>query len=275
VELGEVHATVGPIPEWLVLGPSTLVDGYSVQEVLGDWSHLSEWDQPPKYVVDGGLVSRYRAPFDRSETRPDVAQALPGRDIKELKDRHSGKVAIFFNGGSLKNHDLHKVKEAGIPIIGINRTHVGREGYDGPDPDYLCAIDIGWIQDPKVRRHHGLINGSTDKDHVGFRATRSFRMTPFSSDVGRDGFVPFIPGTTGFMALQVAVYMGFTEIWCLGLDLRGKHFDGSHGSLYFAMMKKHFVRMAPKILEHAKVFVCGSPNSLAPFEHRTFEELFA
>ena len=276
MDKAEVHATVGPIPEWLVLGPATLVDGVSVQEVLGDWTHLHEVDQPPKYILDGGLATKTRKPFDRSETRPDVPQALPGRDIKQLRGRHSGKVAILFNGSTLKDHDLWKIKEAGIPIIGINRTHVGRAGYFGPDPDYLCAIDHAWLLDPLVRRHPGLINGSTDNAHVGYRATRSFRMTPFSSDVGRDGFVPFVPGTTGFLALQVAAYMGFSEAWCLGLDLKGKHFDGTGASPYFVMMRKHFDRMAPKIeASGMKAYTCGSPNSLAPFEKRTFEELVA
>ena len=267
-----VHQTVGPIPEWLALGPATLVDGVSVREVLGDWSDRHECNRPPKFVVDGGLVTHVRSPFDRSETRPDVKQLFPGRDIKELKGRHSGKVAILFNGSSLKNHDLHRLK--GVPLIGMNRTHAGHPGYDGPDPDYLCAIDYEWIDNPRIRRHPGFVNGSTHKDHVGFRATRSFRMTPFSADLGRDGFVPFIPGTTGFLAVQLAAYLGFTELWCLGLDLRGGHFDGSKGSMHFGQMQRMFERMAPKMAEAGlTTYTCGSPNSKAPFPHRTFEEL--
>jgi hypothetical protein len=271
--LVEVLQVVGRVPAHLDLGPEALVDGILAREILGDWSHLDECDRPPRYVIEDGLVPKSSL-YDRTEDRADVPQTTPGRDIKELKGRHSGKVAILFNGWSLSKHDLHRLKPNGFPVIGINRTHIGHRGYDGPDPDYLCVVDLHWVRDPIVRRHPGLVNGSVDKDPVGYRATRNFRMTPFAADMGRDGYPPFVPGTTGFLALHLAVYLGFTELYCLGLDVCGQHFDGSSGSLHFSHMKKHFDRMAPKLLEHAKVFVVGSPDSRAPFQKITYEEMF-
>jgi hypothetical protein len=273
--LGEALQLVGPIPAHLDLGPEALVDGVLAREILGDWSHLEECDRPPRFVVEENLVSAKRSPFDRSEDRADVVQAIPGRDIKELKDRHSGACIILFNGWSLAHHDLNELKYVGLPIIGINRTHVGFPGYKGPEPDYLCAVDRMWVQDHRVRRHPGLVNGSVEKDAVGYRATRNFRMTPFSRDIGRDGYPPFIPGTTGFLALHLAVYLGFTELYCLGLDLCGQHFDGTKGSLHFSHMRAHFERMAPKLLEHAKVYVVGSPDSKAPasFGRLSYDEM--
>lgn len=275
LSVSEPHQIVGSIPAWLQLGPVVDRDGAKVREVLGDWSHLNECDRPPAYVLDGLVMFGSSKAFDRSAERPSVRQWLAGRDVKSLKDR-ARKVAVLFNGESLKSHDLHQIRKAGIPIIGMNRTHVGHPGYEGPEPDYLCAIDFAWIEDERVRKHPGLVNGSTHEDNVGFRATRSFRMTPFSFDMGRDGFVPFVPGTTGFLALQLAVYMGFTEIYCLGLDLHGPHFDGTRASYYFAQMRRQFERVAEKLsLKGINAYVCGSPTSKAPFEHRTFEELVA
>jgi hypothetical protein len=269
--LQEVLQIVGPVPAYLDIGPASRVGGLMAREILGDWSHLHECDQPPRWIVEDNLLSPRKSPFDRSDDRPDVVQSIPGKDIKELKGRHTGKVAILFNGWSLKELDLKRIK--GMPVIGMNRTHRGFLGYDGPEPDYLCAVDREWIHNPRVRSHPRLVNGSIEKDNVGYRATRNFRMTPFSPDIGRDGFPPFIPGTTGFLALHLAVYLGFTEIYCLGLDLCGQHFDGSKGSLHFTHMTAHFKRMAPKLLEHAKVYVVGSPDSRAPFDKITFDQM--
>lgn len=264
---------VGPIPARLELGPQAPVDGVLAREILGDWSHLQECDRPPRYVIEESLINHPRSPFDRSDDRPDVVQSIPGGDIKQLKDRHR-KVAILFNGWSLALHDLHKIN---MPIIGMNRTHLGNPDYKGPNPDYLCVVDRVWVQNPHVRKHPCIVNGSIEKDNLGFRATRNFRATPFSRDIGRDGYPPFIPGTTGFLALHLAVYLGFTELYCLGLDLTGQHFDGSKGSVHFTHMRAHFDRMAPKLLEHANVYVVGSPDSRAPqlFKRLTFEEVFA
>ena len=106
---------------------------------------------------------------------------------------------------------------------------------------------------------------------------RNFRATPFSFDLYRDGFVPPVPGTTGFLALQLAVYLGFRDIYCLGLDLGGAHIDGSAGSQHYGLMAHHFRRMASTIRRGGvRVTVCGSPVSRCDaFEHSTFEELCA
>jgi hypothetical protein len=67
--------------------------------------------------------------------------------------------------------------------------------------------------------------------------------------------------------------MGFRDIYCLGLDLGGRHFDGTPASLYFAAANRYHKRQAPLLKERGvNVWVCGSPNSActafpqAPFE---------
>lgn len=260
------------------LGQPFVHEGILVREVLNDFSHLHELNRPPKYIVAD--VEKNPRPQhwskDKSEDRQPIPMKYAGKPIRELKGKHSGRVAILFNGWSLKGKDLHSIRAAGIPLIGMNRTHEGFPGYDGPQPEYLCVVDFSWLDSRKVTSHPGLINGSTDKRELGYRIARSFRMDPVSFDLDRDGYVPPVPCTTGALALQLAPYLGFTELFCLGLDMCGQHFDETQGSLHFNYARGQLTRMA-QAFEGAgiKVVVCGSPDSKAPFEKVPFEELFA
>jgi hypothetical protein len=266
---------MGSIPAWLELGPVQTVNGIEVREVLGDWSHRAECDRPPKYVLDGWIASDTVSMFDRSDSRPPIVQPFRGRYIGDLKNKHSGKVAILFNGHSMGNHDLHRIK---VPTIGMNRTHTGWPTYKGPDPDYLCIVDHLWFERSAwregIEKHPNVINGSTHKANVGYRVARHYRMAPFSLDLARDGYVCPIPCTTGHLALQLAVYMGFTELHCIGWDMGGKHFDGTGASPNFHDAIKYHTRQAKFLKEHGiKVFLCGSPDSALKdlFEHSEFE----
>jgi len=267
----EIAQAVGPLPSWLALGPVIEVGGNSVREVLGFWPGRHACDQLPTHFADGVLPAQLCLSHDRSEDREPIKQDRPGKDISALKGIHSGKVAILFNGPSLAKHDLHKIQ---VPIIGINRTHEGHPGYNGPQPDYLCVVDDCWARDENVQKHPGLINGSQDKKEFGYRATRSFRMAPFSFDLGRDGFVNPVPCSTGHLALQLAAYMGFTEIYCLGFDLGGGHFDGTEGSQHYTLAIMYHRRQVPVLKTRGiNVYVCGSPESKAPFDHAPFEDI--
>lgn len=219
-------------------------------------------------------AKRIRKVWDRGEDRAPVPQSRPGKFIGELQGKHSGKVAILFNGASLANHDLHRIT---VPIIGMNRTYVGYEGYKGPQPDYYCFVDVHWFKVAKAMKDSILINGSTDNSDMGYRATRCIRMKPFSFDLARDGYVAPIPCTTGHLALQLAPYLGFTDIYCLGLDMGGPHFDQTRASLYLSSANSYHMRQAPLIKERGlRVTICGSPESkCTAFPHSKFEELVA
>jgi hypothetical protein len=259
------------------LGPPFKVDGAQVREVLNDFSHLDEDNRPPRFLIaPEDKVKALHWSQDKSDDRVPVQLMFPGKPISELKGRHSGKVAILFNGWSLANHDLHRVKTEGIPIIGMNRTHLGYPTYAGPQPDYLCLVDHEWFKHPKATSHPFVINGSANKADHGYRVARSMRMAPFSFDLARDGYVNPVPATTGFLALQFAVYAGFTELFCLGLDMNGDHFDKSEGTVHFNIARA-FMKRIPPVLEGAgiKAVVCGSPDSMAPFQKVPYEALFS
>ena len=188
-----------------------------------DQSHKHPEDRTPPRIWENVCVE-FGIHWDTSDSRPDIP-ALPGRSISELKDAHSGACALLFNGASLADYDLYSIK---APMIGMNRTHRGYETYEGPEPDYLCIVDTSWLNRKAVREFPRIINATTDPRPIGYRIPASYRAAragvPFSFDLKRDGA---IPTTTGWLALQFAVYAGFTDLYCLGLDLGGKHYDGT------------------------------------------------
>jgi len=270
--MDDVAVVIGAVPPWIDLGPAEVRDGVTVRPVLGDWSARAECDRPPAFLIEQDLGSRVIVLEGPTEPLP---QRLPGKHISELKGKHSGRAVLLFNGPSLARHNLFRVRD---PLIGMNRTFVGNKGYTGPQPEYLCAIDEVWMRHPDVLAHPGLINGGVNEVSKGYRVTRSYRGRPFSFDLAHDGYVPLTPGTTGFLALQVAVWMGFTELYCLGLDLRGGHFDGSSGvSQHFSWMNRFYNKVAVSLAERdISVTVCGSPESkCTAFPHSSFEELAA
>lgn len=269
MDLIQVASVVGEVPPWLDLGPEEARDGYVLREILGGWPDDAN---PPKYlnIKPNQIVpSSYELLAQRPDRAP-VKTKLPGACIKELAGTQKGKVAILFNGGSLSKHDLSQIK---VPTIGMNRTIKGFPGYNGPQPDYYCAIDRPWFKHDYVLAHPKLINGGVDKVSGGYRVVRNYRSAPFSFDLHLDGYPPFVPCTTGFLAMQLAVYLGFTEIHCLGLDYGGQHFDGTKSSKYMRMANKTTERMAAVLKEKGgiNVFICGSPESACTaFPHSDF-----
>lgn len=236
--------------------------GLTVREIPGDFSHIPEYDRPPRFVIEGHAAGNLAA-WDRGPDRPPVKKTYAGKSITELKGKHTGRVAVLFNGPSMGRHDLFKIS---CPIIGLNRTHVGYATYLGPQPDYLCLVDHVWLDKPEVLAHPAIVNGSTHLRNVGYRVQKHPRMSPFSFDLDRDGYVSPIPASTGHLALQFAVYAGFTKLHCLGWDMSGGHFDGSRGSLHYRQALRYHKRQVPLLKERGiSVYLCGSPDSAIDF----------
>lgn len=208
-----------------------------------DQSHKLPEDRTPPRIWENVCVE-LGIHWDKSDTRPNIP-ALPGKSIADLKGIHSGPAALLFNGASLSDYDLYSIK---APMIGMNRTHKGYETYGGPDPDYLCIVDTSWLNRAAVRNFPRLINATTDPRPIGYRVPASYRAAragvPFSFDLKRDGA---IPTTTGWLALQVAAYMGFSDLYCLGLDLGGKHYDGTHSGMNMDAQAKLTEKALPAI----------------------------
>lgn len=249
--------------------PEDGADGavYQRVEILDDLSHLPEWKRPPK-IVWQQIKAGYQVSHDRTLHRNPLDKIHPGKDIALLKGKHRGKCAVLCNGESLSQWDLHTIK---VPTIGMNRTSSRWLGYDGPDPDYYCFIDQTWIAKNNVRGISStLINCSSNPEDIGYRLIKSWRKKPFSLDLARDGAVP---ATTGHMALQLAGYLGFTEIYCLGMDFNMKpHFDGTPSGK--GMIKQpEFIMESLPILKWAGInlYLCAPSQVDLPI--KSFEDL--
>lgn len=239
---------------------------YQRVKILDDLSHINPFRRPPQEVwqcIKAGVSLE----FNTAPDRPTIPQKSPGKPIDELKGTEKGPVVVMFNGPTLQDHDLSKIS---CKTIGMNRTIQGYPTYKGPQPDYYTFIDVCWLNKYYVVSHPKLINCSADIRPLGWRVNRSWRMKPFSLDLFRDGGVPV---TTGFMALQTAVYLGFRQIYCLGLDLRldSPHFDGTKSGQGMQGEPKAQEQSIPLLMgAGVSVWNVGSPDSISPFPKISF-----
>lgn len=141
------------------------------------------------------------------------------RDIASFRGIHSGRVFILGNGPTLGDHDLTKLEE---PTIGVNRS------FKANWSEYLVASD-----ELTFREHRSDISSGA--------CGRVFAAEGRFPEEDRPWIVPIknlgnalgwswdlalgvYPRFSTYVALQLAVYMGFTDIVLLGTDLvpRGK-----------------------------------------------------
>ncbi len=158
-----------------------------------------------------------------------VEQVAPGNRarLEALKDTHKGeKCFVIGNGPSLKAADLDKLKEKGIFCFGSKRINAIFDETDWR-PDIWGVSDLGFISIyhdemselqgfPKLVPCQSIINLNIPiKDAIYFPFIQTER-TPcwFNKDVTRG--VHFW-GTITCKLINFAVYMGFTEIYLLGV----------------------------------------------------------
>ncbi len=159
-----------------------------------------------------------------------VEQVAPGNRarLEALKDTHKGeKCFVIGNGPSLKAADLDKLKEKGIFCFGSKRINAIFDETDWR-PDIWGVSDLGFISIyhdemselqgfPKLVPCQSIINLNIPiKDAIYFPFIQTER-TPcwFNKDVTRG--VHFW-GTITCKLINFVVYMGFTEIYLLGVD---------------------------------------------------------
>ena len=153
-------------------------------------------------------------------------------DISSMKDIHKGeKCFIVGNGPSLTAEDLDRIESLGVPSFAANKiykilpktkwrpTYISvsdpsfiyvkdtLKGIDNIGAEYLFLRDEFYFE---VR------NLKTKVVPVKSMASRKLLETPkFSNDLGK---VIYDIATVTFFALQIAVYMGFKEIYLIGVD---------------------------------------------------------
>lgn len=154
-------------------------------------------------------------------THPDLA-AEHRRRMLEFRDCHAGRRCfVIGNGPSLTKTDLSKL--AGEITLGANRIHL-IEADTRFRPTYLAAID-----DELLRQFGDEIVSQPGPKFISWQYARRFGMTPdvtllrlnyarkFETDLTR----PIWGGhTVTFVNLQLAFYMGCTEVYLIGVDHR-------------------------------------------------------
>ena len=154
------------------------------------------------------------------------------RRLAQYRDKHrGGKAAIIGSGPSLLKTDLSRLE--GRTLFGMNRLYTGFDTL-GVTVDYYLAVNryvmeyyggeiaglgipffVGWEGRDQVPMH----------DHVSYLYTQS--GADFETELTRR--VP-VGGTVTFAAMQLAYFMGFSDVVLVGVDHRFDLTDKEKGS---------------------------------------------
>lgn len=174
--------------------------------------------------------------------------------IIDFKDLHKGKrVFILASGSSLGELDLTPLNRR--IVMGLNRSFLAFS-----DTHYHCAMDYRLFEEfPKLLKDTRYL--FTLENRPWGIPIKLLGSEGFSWDMTKGVYSGY---TVSYMALQIAIYMGFKEIFFLGLDL--KHKDGNthfFGKEFCSLTheKTEFPRMI-KMLNYAARVIKGSDVSV-------------
>lgn len=193
--------------------------------------------------------------------------------IREFKNIHEGKrVFILASGPSLGTLDLSLLERR--VVIGLNRSALIY-----PDTHYHCTMDQRLFDEhPDVLRKTRYL--FTLPGRPWGMPLPLLGAEGFSWDLEQGIYSGY---TVSYFALQVAAYMGFKEIFYLGLDLKhdggNTHFFGNdfhsrnHEQSEFPRMAK-MLRYGAGILRKTdiKVFNCSPLSDLDCFERISYDD---
>ena len=157
------------------------------------------------------------------------------KKILQYKDKYKGKKCfVIGNGPSLTPEDLTKIKEKGIKTFASNKVYRIFESTEWR-PDFYAMVDESVadkeciIQNNKFeceakffRRggwyvYHNIENAI----YMNSWYSRKFLDSPAFSEEISEGV--YTIATVTYVLLQIARYMGFSEIYLLGMDNKYKY----------------------------------------------------
>jgi hypothetical protein len=170
------------------------------------------------------------------------------RALQKYKDKHLGeRCFIIGNGPSLKITDLEKLKNEAT--FASNKIFLAFEETSWR-PMYYCSTDIKMIiENAKIIEHLeaeekfiaiSLINLKRIQGvlHFPFFNKPFYPHYPeFSSDISSVIFEGF---TVTYAAIQLAAYMGFREIYLLGVDFNYPQSVNARGEVVLSDTKAYF-----------------------------------
>lgn len=150
------------------------------------------------------------------------------RDIARFKNIHKGgRCFIIGNGPSLRYEDLEKLRKENEICFGCNRIYLAYPDTEWR-PDYYVAVDYIIIRKDRARilelggtrfiRHSYCQTEDWTKYGIyEFRGIAGPLHEPRISFDMMEGV--YTGNTVVYDALQIALYMGFQEIYLLGVDM--------------------------------------------------------
>lgn len=200
---------------------------------------------------------------------------VPNR-VADFKDLHRGKrLFILASGPSLADEDLSRLRHR--LVMGLNRSCLVY-----PDTHYHCVMDQRLFDEfgSELRRTRYLF---TLPDRPFGIPLALLGGEGFSGDLEKGIYSGY---TISYFALQVAMYMGFSQIFYVGLDLKHKagntHFFGhdfrskDHESTEFPKMR----RMLEAGCEEARrrgveVYNCSPTTTIEAMPKMSFAQAVA
>ena len=193
--------------------------------------------------------------------------------IGDFKEIHQGKrLFVLASGPSLANHDLTKLKHR--LVMGLNRSFLVY-----PDAYYHCCMDLRLFDlfPELIRKTRYLF---TLEGRPWGIPMHLLGADGFSTDLTQGVYSGY---TISYVALQVAVYMGFKEIIYLGLDLSHQsgrtHFFGfdfhsrNHVDTEFPRMRKMVEVGVQECVERGiSVYTCSEKTNIEGLKYVPFEE---
>ena len=195
------------------------------------------------------------------------------KDIKDFKHIHEGKrLFILASGPSLSSIDVSRLERK--IVMGMNRSFL-----TFPQTHYHCVMDhrLFELYEKELRETRYLITLQGRPWGIPLELLGS---EGFSWDLEKGVYSGY---TISFMALQMAVYMGFKEIFFLGLDLKHEgpktHFFGTdfhsqkHETTEFPKMEKMLTHAADVLRDSdVQVFNCSPVSTLTCFPKMSYEQ---
>lgn len=154
-----------------------------------------------------------------------------GKQLKQYMGKHAGHRCFFIgNGPSLRAEDLTRLQEAGEITFAFNRIY---NIFDQTKwrPTYYVSVDEKMLQGCaetvdqldlsvkfipiNMRWYHGLHIHDAVEFLMKAPQERNGEPLAFSRDIAKEIYQS---GTCMYAAAQIAAYMGFSEIYLIGVD---------------------------------------------------------
>lgn len=234
--------------ESLYLIPATDEDGKKVKEITESFEHIkvmpdSHWSNYVDVVLDTiGDMEPLQCQNIKNDDKEsiviknvfDLNKVIPqyrNLSIKKFYNIHQGKRCfIVATGPSLRMDDLEKLRENNELSIGMNRLYLAfKKTAWRPNyyviADLLCLEESGdiikslpvenkFISDGYLPFWRDSVPDNIYKIHVSVLWDLEQEVL-FSEDIT---YGTYNMGTVVYDCLQIAVYMGFQEIYLLGVD---------------------------------------------------------